>query len=738
MTLLTAFIAITFNPCVPAEQNDPLDPNGSEVFVRVYTDWRKDPAAFEMTAVPLQGGGVDCNLYDANENTIVVITAEDQDDPVVRQALGDVIYAEPYKTGLTYTLGQYNRNSSQNRPRRLVDGLGNPLVGATAEIHLVCHSPAVYRIGLGRVVLEGTNEFKVPIAAGKLNTFEIILSHPDYGIAKTGIYEHDDRDEVFVPVLKPESEERKRCIRGRVVDPDGLPVPGTSISSCTLCPPGGGRLTCNRGYTVITDEQGRFCMYLPLPDGKLVPIGSEYEVSIAPPRRLMLRSPCHKIANGKEQTIVLEHKEDGHFHTFVFEDTGERITDVEKLKNIAVTVKTQRTSHRYIYALWKDGGIFPPGQYRAAVKWTEKKVQFEPIVVTADSPRELVFRAKYPRSTYSGRVVHGITAEPVSGVLLVCAAGRADAGILRAARQWEATLAPGDDPGADCNAPASSPPTDVLSKLARTDEHGRFEVAYEPGKDNYFTSFSAAAEGYLIGWQERPDLTADPLANPDAYFELPDIRLFPTARVVLEPYSGSTTGEPSIIVNWWAAREDNPAWRDALQLLAGSAWASFNKVCHMDVAAGFSLRLRLRVNESTEISNPCWAPIIVKGINVEPGRTLDLGRLEFDRMLPVYVEVVNSGGKPLEGITVRHTCDRYFRKCWDNTDEQGIVVFSAPVGSMGEFGVFADRGSFNIFGPDKDEPSLKESIAYEIRTAQDANSVYTLRLSDQILQELLK
>ena len=215
--------------CLAAETSEPLDLSGREVVVRVYDNWQQDPWAFQTITVSTEGPTVYFDFKHADGNAIFVILADEQQDPDVKTALGDVVYAEPYKQGLTYTLGTYNRSSVQNKLRALVDGLGNPLVGATAEIYLKGTWPEWHTVGLSQMVLKDTNRFKVPIAVGSLTTFEIVVSHPDYGITLAEIYRHDLRDEVFVPVLKASSEQYKRSISGTVDDPHHVPIPGVLL-----------------------------------------------------------------------------------------------------------------------------------------------------------------------------------------------------------------------------------------------------------------------------------------------------------------------------------------------------------------------------------------------------------------------------------------------------------------------------------------------------------------------------
>ncbi|MHC4153603.1 MAG: carboxypeptidase-like regulatory domain-containing protein [Planctomycetota bacterium] len=698
-----------------------LDLDGREVVVRVYDDWKQDHWAFQSTTVPVSGRTVHFDFDYPDGQAIIVVLADDQEDPNVKEALGATVYAAPYKQGLTYTLGRHF--GVKHRQRTFADGVGNPFVGATAKIYLKGGWPELQTIGLSQGMLEETNVLKLPAASGLLKTFYIVLSHPDYGTAVAEIYQHDTRDRIFLSVLHPDSQERKRSIWGTILGPDYTPVAAVSLRCGEICPPGGGRLTSKRAYGVLTDEHGQFSMYLPLEDGKLVPIGSEYEVGISPP--FGLRAPRGRIRSGEETTIVLEHKS-GHFHTFVFEDENGPITDIQKLKSIVVTIDSERGSIDYIYNLWKHGGFFPHGEYRPEMKRTPVKVVFEPMTVTESSPEQLVFKARFPRIIYDGRVVHGFTGELMPGVLVICVHGPASEESLGAARQWETMQTFRDNFAADPNTLLKDP---HLSMLTRTDNYGRFRISFTPGKDNDFWTFAAIADGYLAGRARRTPLQPDENNHAD----VPEIKLFPAARILLKPQLQNTNSTPSIHLAWRVPQSDNPDWPDEVPLLVGRKLCARNTVCHAKIAALFNVQLEVYVDEST----PQWSPIIIKGINLEQGQTQDLGTLTLEPTLPIYAQVVNSRGEPIAGITVRHKCDSLLRKYWDNTDEEGIAIFSAPPNSTGQLYVSLHIGQLSPFRKD-DESVPREEISYGVGGTEDAGTVYTIQLSDKMLKALFK
>ena len=139
-----------------------------------------------------------------------------------------------------------------------------------------------------------------------------------------------------------------------------------------------------------------------------------------------------------------------------------------------------------------------------------------------------------------------------------------------------------------------------------------------------------------------------------------------------------------------------------------------------------SLRLHLRVLWNIE-----WAPVtIADGITLGQGEVLDLGKVEIGPLFGIFVEVCNSAGQPVEGIPVTVCGD------WDpaisSSDEEGIAMFDFVGPSKGDFIVeYRPEGRE---GP----VEMRESIPYDISGPEDANSTYTLRVSDEIIRRILQ
>lgn len=181
------------------------------------------------------------------------------------------------------------------------------------------------------------------------------------------------------------------------MDPEGNAVRGARIQCTNVLTLGEGLIYSLHGWTyeALTDKEGTFSLYLPNEKGRqdwgyLIPPKSKYNVRIDPPKELGLLPYVKPIENDRHLAILLERG--GRFRTFVFEDASGPITDQYRLQYIGVTAERPDESWLSIrYNDFKDGGFFPPGQYRAAM-YGIANYEFEPLTVSEHSPDELVFR----------------------------------------------------------------------------------------------------------------------------------------------------------------------------------------------------------------------------------------------------------------------------------------------------------------------------------------------------------
>jgi len=186
---------------------------------------------------------------------------------------------------------------------------------------------------------------------------------------------------------------------------------------------------------------------------------------------------------------------------------------------------------------------------------------------------------------------------------------------------------------------------------------------------------------------------------------------------------------------WFLAAKKNPAWvQDLLAAcekhpengIRREFWLEAGQQHCFQVPAGLNLRIHLRVMDNIE-----WAQItIAEDLRLEPGEVFDAGRVEIGPPFKVFVKVLNSQGGPVEAIPVV-VCGQH-DPVISSSDEEGVAIFDFVGPCKGEFIVEYEPENY------PDAPRLREAIPFEVRGPQDANTVYTIQLSDRILEKLLK
>ncbi|UCF17036.1 MAG: carboxypeptidase regulatory-like domain-containing protein, partial [Phycisphaerales bacterium] len=400
--------------------------SGRKARIRVYKDWKDNPRAFDRISVTLTDTGISFDSVDRavpnlDESAVVVLAGADQDDDAVARTIGNNVFADSYEKAKTHTIwyGRFDRPDPE--PRVFKDALDSPIPKASVDIfcrHL-SGEPEIY---LGKARTDEQGRLEIPNLDGSLNSLAFIVSHPEYGVSR--VVRHLLRDsELVVPSVPRTTEAYQRSARGTVMDPEGNPVSGATVQCTNVSTLGEGLINGLRGWTyeVLTDKEGTFSLYLPNEKrrddrGHLIPPKSKYNVRIEAPKELGLLPYVESIQNDRYAAIVLERG--GRFRTFAFEDANGLITDPRKLQYIGVTVRRPDRSRVSIgYNDFKNGGIFPPGEYCATMYGTEN-YEFQPLVVDERSPDELLFRLP-DDIFYHGRVVHGLTGEPMPGAFVM-------------------------------------------------------------------------------------------------------------------------------------------------------------------------------------------------------------------------------------------------------------------------------------------------------------------------------
>ena len=699
--------------------------DGNDVVVRIYGNWRKDPAAFEKVYVEAENCsiGIDSNEIDAN--SVVVVVADDQYEPAVKKALGNSVLAQPYVKGVRLSLCRGGGEDQQWLTFR--DAVGNPVVQGSVEIYLRAYKGA--KVMLARATLDTSGRLKALTAQGPIRQLSFLFRHPDYGITEI---DRSFRNEttIEVPIALRTNRAFERGIWGYIVDPEGRPVSGARIRCSHVRTLGEGLISAkNDGCEVIGDERGYFSLYMPntrRPDerGYLIPPKSKYHVRIEAPRQLGLLPYAEPIENGREAIIVLKRGE--LFRRFVFEDRGGRITDPKRLELINIRVKQPGGSVLTLrYSDWKDGGIFAAGTYQAIMYGGGGQCEFKEVELNARSPEEVVFRLA-EGVVYHGIVVHGLTGEPMPGAFVIGVMAIAKGNLSQiTAGQWASMHELPQNPAADDEALKAVRKIYKFEKIARTDENGRFVMAFEPSEGFY--GFVAFEENYLALMRRKHALQVD----RDRNAQVPAMKLYPAAKVVVEPLA--KVKRISICPRWVIDEQNNAPWvKDFLatddrreSLFQYDKWLTPNKVQTFNVPAGLNLRVKLDAPYDSQ-----WCPIAIdRTINLMQGEMLDLGSHSFEPALKVAVTVVNSAGELLEGVPVRVQHGDNGWGIAHNSDEQGISRFYVVPYAKGVFGVI-HHGEGGVF--------LRESIPYQVGGKEDEGRRFTIQLSDEMVYQLFK
>ncbi|HNS23044.1 MAG TPA: carboxypeptidase-like regulatory domain-containing protein [Sedimentisphaerales bacterium] len=614
---------------------------------------------------------------------------------------------------------------------RFTDALGEPLPGATVEIWITRRDGS--RICLGRTALDSAGGLACKTSPDDLRFAEFVVSHADYGCAQVR-QPFEPNAAIVAPLLRTGTVAADRAIWGRVVDPNGAPVAGAIIHCPYVRTLGEGLINAtNETPQGITDANGAFSFYMPNrrnrdDRGELIPPKSRYCVRIEPPKALQLLPYVEPIENGRESLIVLERGD--RLRQLRFEDPNGEITDPTRLRSITVSLRRPgRNVLTLCYDDWKDGVPLVPGAYEASMRESGEESRFEPVEITQDSPEEVIFRLPAP-VTYYGRVVHGLTGQPMPAAFVLAMNANAEDRLCDlTTEQWDTLHSLADNPAQDD--PALGPLRKIygFTKLVRTDRTGSYGIALEA--DQSFYGFVAFEQDYLAVMQRRHALEAD----ADRFAEVPTIKLFPAAMVLVETVIDKE--HPSIMPKWEIDEQSRPAWVGELLAIDNNRessleyddWLEPNARQAVSVPAGVRLRLRLETPYDDE-----FCPVVIpQKIRLAEGQTANLGQFVFERAISVQVKAVDATGQALEGIPIRSVQTREGeRPCWSvvhNTDEKGIARFYLIPNSSGSFGV--------LYHSD-DGVHLTETLDYKVGGPEDAGRKFVLQLSDEILTYLLQ
>ncbi len=645
-----------------------------------------------------------------------------------------------------------------------LDALGNPLPGADVKLFRGWVWKSTSEL-LGQASpLDESGRLCPPPWCPLLDDCCLVVSDPNYGTAIVEPY-----DKMFpaiqpplttcvVPLVSRESDANERSLRGTVIDDSGAPVVGAVVTCGRVTVPGGTRLRAFFGGSylsgkcakALTDKQGQFVMHLPLANsdgtlGRMVPLDATYEVGIEAPEDSGLEPFYGLLPAGQEHTITMATISPGpksFTGVLLFQDEDGIVNDPAKLGQITLTIHVTLADghwreHTYSNGSWTQQEELPFGTYCATGEWDGILHVFGPVEVTADSPERVVLTVSEIRSaetTYSGRVIHGVTGQPISQALVM-------------QRPWPSQIAAelSDErfmqvfyfgPEAAANGELLQfLEEDIGWRITRTDNDGHFEIALPTSQqDNPETSIVAIRENFLGSELQSRFLQAQ--TDDTATVLLPDMKLFPAGIVVLDP----CVPEPEVLsvenqVRFlYATPADDPRswvadlWATPVANQGVSVFRRYdlpiNRLQSVYVPADVTLTLTIgrRVEQS--------APVVMEGVRLEQGEVLDLGSVQFPQAIQVVVQAIDSAGKPLEGIAIRCLPDGLdTANRTAVTDIEGCAHVYVPPHSQGR--LVAE------YYDEETQTTIREGIAYRVAGEEDGGKEFVLQLSDEFLDGLV-
>jgi hypothetical protein len=722
-----------------------------ELVVRIYNDWCVKSPQYCQIVLPLeeqdthkkivgrlQGSAIllkPMDPFSAKSDTgpLIVIISEDQKDPKLKARLRDSIYAHPYKPDSKplLTLGKNKRN--KDNYWKFMDAFGNPISGLTVDVYLGDELNAA-KAFIRTVKADDQGRVKIPpLSAGRNTRFFLSVWHPDYGNAIIRRERTNDSD-IKLPLAKAGDEADTQAIWGKVVDPDGLPVDGAMITCSFVISSGGGSIRTEKsGYGILTDEAGRFRMCVTIrksdsPTGKIPP-NAKYSVSIKSPTVKGLLPYVGRVKIGQETTITLD--KGLYFHKFGFEDANGPITNPARLREFTIVVEqTDGKKYSLKYGEFKQGAMLRPGTCSI---WNNSN--YNSVEVTPESPKHLVFKAKHI-APYAlacvGEVVNGLTNVPMAGAFALVARGSKSNFSTIDEEEWRQLNDLPQFP--DINDARLDPIRELreINQIVRADNQGQFHIVMTETKK--FDRIIVFAKDFLPIEHviSRKDIY---LPDQQNVITLRPSNLFPAAKVLFEPRFTEIIQVPVNtylrFVYWdnthvpW--RHDFFRWNG--WLVMGDDF-SLNKPNSIHVPANLNLRVIQKLSQRGRNGRSVrWCPLFSETVFAQQGETVDLGSIVIRKEMPVFVKLIDSAGNPLEGITVMHRLYDFMFGQSEISDANGLVGFHVPPHYEASFSVGWKRR--NLTTP-------WNKLDYQTNGPEDANSIFTMQLSDELIAELRK
>ena len=208
---------------------------GRQVRVRVYNDWKKDPRAYKLVTVKLDGLSFQCDTVkeafgQMSESAVIVVAGEDQTDQAVAAVIDNFVYAELYKYkkgGRNFIWPEHYRDSKYTW-WVFTDADRDPIPNAQVEIFIGNdrYSDNRPRVWLSSATLDEKGRLKPLMLVSVLREFSFLVHHPDCGLVRTRHGSDVFSDESYETYVVAALPKDKWCV---FTDALGEPIPNATV-----------------------------------------------------------------------------------------------------------------------------------------------------------------------------------------------------------------------------------------------------------------------------------------------------------------------------------------------------------------------------------------------------------------------------------------------------------------------------------------------------------------------------
>lgn len=541
------------------------------------------------------------------------------------------------------------------------DALGHPIPNAKLELFsktkekLQSHTTN----DCGGCLIPGFNRLELGFKHGAY----AMIHHPDYGTTKVALrYEFPRpglqhlKNEFCVSLVHRDSFAYKRAIKGVVVQEDGTPVAEAEVTcSEARRTDHSGTMRPHAPQTVITDQHGRFALYLNQSSLVIRPSNTKL---IPPDMNFSLRVdkegmfPWVGTHTNAESISVKMPVANRQFKIRLLGSDNEPLDLDLDANPRALRVGYRGTEQR------QHGSRISPEKFlsgklaagRYFVSWHGKP--FDELTISDESPDEITLALPAAREahTYRGTVLHAVTGEPFEGAFAVTLTARCERELVTL-KNDEWSLLERQKPNEF---------EDEALELLRSMYGDELTVVRSAADGTFEVTESARGESSTIVVLARGMIALN--QNCTVIHQLrekgedwPNFRLMPCAFVTVGIPKAQTNAANS---GWKIVDSDYP---QLLKQLRENRFVDMKPDTESGPTIWHSKPVRLMVpaNVKMQLSltprgNHLSPLTIPQVFNLAPGETLDLGSDHvFAQKISIRVRVVDEFDKPLEGMPVR-------------------------------------------------------------------------------------